>query len=578
MRRFLIFVLAAGLGLGLLLRTLPAQAQSTNPWSEPIRFSVSGWFPDIAVDNAGTVHLAWSQSMQVYANQVSIPTPMPTATPTPTLIPTFGASITNTVEISGSLAVTNTLPASQTATATPSPTAVLPTRSPTVTFTPTPTPIYEFDVVFYANSLDGQQWSEISDVAALESREVNVTRPMLWADASGYLNMAFRGYYIYYSHARLDRANTAQGWTPPYRISTENLGYFSALIEDHNHRLHLFYTENIQQLDCWSCYVLFHRYSDNQGLDWSRKTNVSQLKTGVAKPSVVVDPDNHLHVVWESGPGGTLGGVDIPVEILYTRSADGGLTWQAPFKFTHADQVMARNPALALDGQNRLVVTWLNLTDDQVYYSLSADQGQAWLEARAIPAVWGDHAIRNTRQNGFSMATDSNGDVHLVLSGRLTNTAETLSLLHLEWDQTRWSQAEVIADYPQGDAPEWPRAVVGNGNQLHVAWFVRPRDHVWDANPAFYSVWYARRTLDAPEIAPREFPTDTPTFTPIPPTATKTPTALPNIVWTPLSPEAMASVTQESDDLQIILISALPGVLITGLVLLASFQRRRVVW
>jgi len=49
---------------------------------------------------------------------------------------------------------------------------------------------------------------------------------------------------------------------------------------------------------------------------------------------------------------------------------------------------IAKNIALGLDGQDRLLVAWLDMSQDLIYYQLSSDQGQTWSPPRPIPGVW----------------------------------------------------------------------------------------------------------------------------------------------------------------------------------------------
>ena len=545
-------------------------AAKTGVWETPVQFSVAGWFPDLVVDAYGKVHLAWSQSRYVYEAWISLPTLAPTLTPSITPSPT----ITPTITATRSFAATFTATPSQTLT--PSITPGGPTRTPTITLSPTIAPIYGFDVVFYTTSQDGKNWAEVNDILALQaSSGVEVTRPKMLIDNAGFFHMTFRGRYVYYSRSTISSSDSARQWQEPLRISTLNMGYFSTLIQDNNKRLHLFYTENVQLSECWICYHLYHRYSDDHGETWADQQDVSVVNAGAAKPDVLVDEDNTVHVVWESGPGGTLGGVELPVEILYTRSTDGGTTWETPLQLTNAEILQARNPSIALDGQGRLLAVWVYLIDDRYYSITSDDKGKTWSAPSLIPNVWGEQRVRDTRQDASAMKTDSKGAVHLIFTGRLAETDPSLSLLHVTWNQGRWTEVERIVNYPNGDAPEWPRVAISNGNKLHVAWFVRPRSHLWDANPAYYTIWYTNRMLDAPPREDKLYQTETLAPSPLPASPTFTPSSTPKLARTPTAPNAMELANNEEDDLGAIAKSVLPSVGLVAVVLLVTLLRRK---
>lgn len=548
-----------------------SQVNEIMPWSEPSQFPMSGWFPDIATDPSGRIHVVWSQSIYVADNQVQKATampisefPEPTASVMPTTTLTIEPTPTATITATATLTITSAAVFSETNIITP---------------TPAPTPSTGFDVVFYTSSTDGEHWSPVNDIIALPQApvgNVEVTRPNLLIDPAGTMHMTFRDIFIHYSQAPLSEPELATNWRAPYLISQDNLAYFSQMVLGRDGRLHMVYTENVQSPECNICYHIFYRYSDDNGRNWSHRSDISVLPTGAAKPTLLLDEEDNLHLVWESGPGGTLGGVVDPVQILYSVSRDGGQTWSTPLAFTNPEETYARNIALVRTRYNWLLVAWLNLTDDRIYYILSLDHGLTWTVPEPIPGVLGEQGIRNTRQNNFAAVTDNTGIVHLVLTGRINVESQSMSLLHLTWDSMTWSEPIEIITYTNGDAPEWPRMAIQNGNVLHLLWFVRPRDHIWDANPNYYSIWHASRLIDAIPYEPQEMPAPTPIPSPtaIPTQVLDTPTPLPDFGEDPLG-KTSVMIFNENDELLVIFGSLLPAIMLLGAIMLVMRLRRR---
>ncbi len=476
------------------------------PWSEPHAFEPRGWFPAIATDSTGRVHLFWSQSIY------------------------YGLDPDN----------------------------------------PEIEPSSGYDVVYYTSSPEGEKWNSVNDILAIPQyavRSVEVTRPNPWISPAGILHLTFRNLDVFYSQAPVREAANAQAWRLPVKLNLRNLGYFSAITGDSRGYLHALYTENYPDSFCNLCYRLYYRQSQDDGTTWSIPADLSALApqpVGAAKPQFLFDEEENIHVVWESGTGGTFGGVNDPVQILHAASYDGGATWPVLQQITLPDQQNARNPALGLDADNHLILAWLNTDEDRAYYRSSVTHGRSWEAPAVIPEVWGERTVHNTRQSAFSMVRDSAGILHLVMIGRLDPQQSSLSVLHLTWDGKAWSRPEIIAAY-QEEVPEWPQAAIGLGNQLHVTWFVRSKDHVWDANPDYYTVFYSRRTLDAPslEAIPLPTPTPTPTITPTP-TATPRPTPPPSLGLQPIEPGQTHTIFSENDDLKIIAVSTLPVLLFFG--------------
>ncbi len=506
--------------LALLLFGLPLAVASgqASLWSTPRTFEQSGWFPGIAVDTTGRVHLFWSQSRYYGANPA-----------TPEARPSSG-----------------------------------------------------YDVVFHTSSLDGQTWTPVRDVLAIQQYNpgsVEVTRPNPWVSPDNILHLTFRNLDIFYTQVNAWEAETATAWRGPVKLNIRNLGYFSDVIQDSSGRLHAVYTENQPDDTCPLCYHLFYRRSDDGGQTWSRPFDLSALEEtplGAAKPQLLLDEQENLHVVWEAGTGGTLGGVLDPVHIAHAVSFDGGDTWPIAHDLSAPTGDTARNVVLAQDANNRLLVAWLDTETDQPVFRLSATHGRTWEPPQTIPGVYGERHLHNTRQSNFALESDSLRRLHLVMVGSLPEQMDTLAVLYLPWDGRAWGAPEVVAAYPDGSVPEWPQAAIGLGNQLHVTWFVRPPEHVWDANPDFYTIWYSRRLLSAPSSEATPYPTltPTPTLTPKPaPTPTPTPLSVPDLQ--PIAPEYTRVIYGENDDLRIILLSLLPVTGLLGLWAAITYRKHR---
>lgn len=472
-------------------------------WSQPVPLSpseLSAWFPDVATDLTGQVHIVWSAAPG------------------------------------------------------------------------------DYDTVMYTTSPDSQEWSAPTDIAALpQTAGSEATRPSILIDPQGIFHLTYRYTTVYYSQARIESARTANSWLLPTIINRSgNVAYFSRMAEDGLGRLHLVFTENVPTAECSICYHVFYRQSDDNGHSWSAPIDISDLPTGAAKPQILIDRQDNIHVVWESGPGGSYGQVGDPIRVMYTVSRDRGMTWAAPLEFA-TPSGKARNVAIGLDGEGKLLVAWLGAPEDLVYYQFSRDQGYSWSPRQSIPAVWGGITVFGTYLDSYAMATDSAGNVHLVLVGRTAQDQKSLSVLHLTWNGSAWSEPEAITTL-QGDVPEWPRIAVGNGNQLHVVWFVRDEAHVWDTDRGQYQIWYARGTASAPPVPPIAWPTASPTpqHTPMP-TVMALPQPLKPNLNTTQPPDAVSAelLTTDTDDLLLLAKSLAPVALLIAIVAIGAHLGKR---
>jgi hypothetical protein len=442
-----------------------------------------------------------------------------------------------------------------------------------------------FDTVMYVtNPGDGTPVSrQPVNVAAFQQfnrGESAATRPGVMVDKRGILQMTYTDYNeIFLTQAFQDWAARPQAWSDPKTVNFSTSTYFSRIaMDDATGRLHLVFTQNAPTPDCRRCFHLYHRYSDDSGRTWSAPQDISGLETGSAKPQVIVDADGNVHVVWESGFGGTLGTVSEPTQALYAASYDRGETWTTPFEFsTGVGDSFGRMPAIAQDREGKLVAVWRGKPEEAVYYQVSRDAGRSWSAPQRIQRVYTTEPVTAGGLDAYSLAADAAGNIHLAMVGRLNEDRRDLSVMHLEWNGSSWSDPIPIVTYDNGDVPEWPRIVVGLGNQLHVAWYTRDRRNVFasDSFTADFRVWYSRGVADAPAIPPVAYPTPAPAALPtaIPDVLRVEPTAPP--VNQAVPSVSNAALVTEMDDIGLIAISAVPVLVLIGIGFLILWRRRR---
>lgn len=442
-----------------------------------------------------------------------------------------------------------------------------------------------YDAVLYTTSEDGIFWTEPIDIFALPQPaqgETAATRPTLYVDRKNNLHASFTDYFrVFYSWSFAETAQNIRAWAPLRTLGSGATAYFTRVGEDSQGRLHYIYTENLYSRACPICYHVYHRFSDDNGVTWSTAVDVSQLLTGAAKPQLLIDKSDNLHIVWDSGRGGSLGQLLSASTVHYAASYDRGVTWSEPLPIRTpvTDTVNApqtRHVSIGEDGRGQLVLVWLSLPDDRPYYQLSGDSGRSWTSPQPIPGVLGGWGIYASPTDTYSMASDSAGNVHLAMVGRLEPDQEPLDLIHLVWNGSEWSKPDIVTRSSE-DWPEWPRLAVKFGNQLQLVWFTRNQEAAFRSGEADtrYQVWYAQSTTSAPELKPvvptrAPTPVSTPTLTPTPrgPTPTVT-TTRPAI-----TPGPPVSFYRESDYLSLAAFSVIPVVALLAVVLIINRVRR----
>lgn len=510
-RRFVHVALLATFSL-LALSGLTAVSSAQQPgggvvWEPSMRVpspeETSSWFPDLAVDSEGRVHLVWCETNHKAMNY---------AQPGDDIDPS------------------------------------------------------RFERVYYS-MWDGQQWSPYNDIVPPQQDIIRNAIAVDRYDTLHLLfefTPSVPGYGLYYKQASANAASSAAAWSFPRLVNGRNFTYMGdiAVFQD---TLHIVYDDRgAERGVCRGCADIFYRHSTDRGRTWSAPVALFPTGTGSSRAQIEIDRTGAIHVAWDEGWDRLAGRSGDPEYGVYMYSADAGNTWSVPTVITYP---VSTNVQLSVgsNGQGGVMLVWRTTSPEYpgIYYVWSTDQGQSWSSPQAIPNIV---AVRwNDPFDLYDMATDSAGHIHLLVGGYVsTNLAAPPSdgsphgLYHLEWDGDRWSFPAPV--YRGSWYPMYPHLVVGGGNQLHATWFIR--EDLWkDETP--HQVWYAHGQSQAPT----ETPVAPPTFTPSPqPTPTPKPISMSTAIPHPELNSGTSGLPEglytESDDVLRLTVALSPVVLL----------------
>lgn len=423
------------------------------------------------------------------------------------------------------------------------------------------------DLLMYS-AWDGQKWLEARDIV-LTARGGWTVRPAITVGQDNTLHVTYRGYtMIYYTQSPANSAENAASWTIHHRLSGSQAAYYSDIAIDSKGHIHVIWSEMILLEDnpiCPHCSDIFYRHSTDGGRTWSSPKDLSKSYFGSEKPQIKIDRHNGIHVVWEEGEA-FWSHEGYPIASGYVHSLDGGDTWSEPTFFSSV-WGPPQQITLGFGRENELVVVWRVPADNTLFYQHSIDNGASWSRPFPIPGVvakdWTDWSL-----DSYDAATDSGGNVHLVVLGRLSPSEESLSVLHLVWNGMTWSSPARV--FTSLDPPEWPRIAIGGGNRIYATWFTRDREHIHDTEHAQYQIWCARSQSASPAQTPVPPPTSTPTPTATP-LATATPTATPYPTLAPVGTALPDGLYTESDELLQLLVGLAPVLILVTAILAIRF-------
>jgi hypothetical protein len=321
--------------------------------------------------------------------------------------------------------------------------------------------------------------------------------------------------------------------------------------------------------NCEDCYsVGFEKIATDVSPDLSYRVLADSVTSPMARIQVRPGAENTLYAMWDTtAEGDRFAGIALKI------STDNGETWsREPIEFSTTDEDI-RQPLLAVDGANNLLLVYKYGERDEVYYSLSSDQGVTWSPPAPIPGLFAGKNSDST--DYFAMARDTAGITHLVAPGRTNTTQPTQGLYHMEWDGSSWRNRQELYNGP--GIPEFPAISIGNGNTLHVAFSTREANPVSGSVLSSYQVYYTVAQTNAPAATRVPLPTFTPSATPTPtPEITLTPATRPTPSPFPTPDPAELTPPPSTGEIPPLVIAIVPvAIILVGVAIWAAVFRTR---
>lgn len=372
---------------------------------------IQAWFPDIAMDSAGIVHMVWNTS------QSSAPT---------TSIQ--GETIEQDSTVNDSL-------------------------------------IY--------GRFGSPEITRQTDIGVSHGGEA--IRNAILVDRDGTLDVLYRsGEHIWFTKAPLSAPVSASAFSEPHWISGTGTAYYTAIAQDVNGALHVVYTENVPvDGDPLSPQVrrqsLFYRRSSDGGATWSTPLRLSSTTTlrGTTRPQVRVNGTTVV-VAWDEGYDNITAKGD-PAQGGLRRSLDGGRTWQ-PIQVIADPDGPIEQVTFAFGKENHALLVWRETGKQVMRYSASENAGATWGDPVTVPNIVARPYVLKHQFDRYALTVDSTGAYHLLAVGQIGGPDE-LALFHLELRDGVWSAAQSV--YSGQGLPEYPGIATDGGNRMVVSFFVR---------------------------------------------------------------------------------------------------------
>ena len=325
--------------------------------------------------------------------------------------------------------------------------------------------------------LENGHWTQPNSILVSQN-DLVFDDPAVDIDQNGILHFVWSdGVQLYYSQAYGGVAESAKSWSEPIVIA--NPANESSLKIDSKGIIHVVYTTHDRP-------HVWHIYSVDEGITWSKPILAGTIdeQEGVNGVRLAVSGDDTLHIGWslDKYPEGWPS-----MRLLYTRSLDGGLSWEPPRTVTSRETETYTSEGapwylnVATDGGDKVFLTWDGAPNHQRYFQQSNDRGATWQPAVRI---FDDNDRGRNLYN--PIVVDSAGHVHVV-------TANYTVIRYTMFDGSVWTKPVDLGPVSQ------PQLAITEGNLLHLV-----RRQILDDGEV--EVWYNSHRVDAPYIPPIPYP------------------------------------------------------------------------
>jgi len=164
---------------------------------------------------------------------------------------------------------------------------------------------------------------------------------------------------------------------------------------DYNGHVHVVWMDNLK-----GNFEIYYKKSTNDGATWGRLKRIT-YNSGVSRcPLIAIDTSNNIHILWQDDTPGNF-------EIFYKKSTTGGATWSLVKRLTY-NSGLSINPDMAIDSNYNVYLIWQDdfLGNPEIFLKSSTNAGITWGAIRRITYNYGT-------TEAPAIAVDTQDNIHI---------------------------------------------------------------------------------------------------------------------------------------------------------------------
>ena len=303
--------------------------------------------------------------------------------------------------------------------------------------------------ILYAEKAGDSGWTKPFNISNNPSHSRS---PSLAVDSQGTTHVAWHDYApgnfdIFYSQK--PKGGT---WSEPYNVTNnQEPSSNPALAVDSQGTVHLAWQQDTLKENTDLYYTDIYYAFRNRDGTWSEAVNVSHNDGDSFYPSIAVDSQDNIHIVWcDNTPGNE--------DIFYATKSKGG-EWSEPANISN-NSGDSEYPMLVADSQDTLHLAWCDFTQGnwEILYS-SKFKGDSWSEPLNIS--------RNFSNSGVpALAVDKDDNLYLAWNDDSPGNFD-IFYVSKPRDGT-WSKVVNISRTSEKSGD--PSVAVDNHSRVHIVW------------------------------------------------------------------------------------------------------------
>ncbi|RLJ05337.1 MAG: hypothetical protein DRP18_03320, partial [Candidatus Aenigmatarchaeota archaeon] len=236
-----------------------------------------------------------------------------------------------------------------------------------------------------------------------------------------------------------DNGNT---WTEEYVFSANTNGYSPSIGVDSENNLHVVWDDDSG--------LMYAKYS---GTAWTEPIKLADVIEDIDNPALAIDGNDNIHVVWND-----YNGTSNYYQIRYIKY--NGSSWSSVMNLTNSNYNSV-DPSIAIDYNNHIHVVWSEEDSSnisQIYYRRSTTSGESWGSIEQITSESDD-------QSQPAIAVDTNNNLHVVFTSFWLDNGQ---IRYVKYDGS-WSGITNLSEYATGFSS--PTISISLQNVIDVVWY-----------------------------------------------------------------------------------------------------------